>query len=95
MEIINKLLGSEGCQIVVGVGPTLVKTGFTAYGCSVRVDATEINSITQSGTPVTTESFENIALIANEYITFGHPITSITLNAVGDSVTLWLQPVRP
>ncbi|MBK5202100.1 MAG: hypothetical protein JJE45_00060 [Prolixibacteraceae bacterium] len=49
MEIQNKLLGAEGRQTVVGVGPHAVKTGFTAYGCSVRVDDTQIKSVTQSG----------------------------------------------
>ncbi len=94
MDILNKLLGSEGRQTVVGVGPHAVKTGYRAFGCSVRVDNTEIKSITQSGAAVTDDSNENIALSKNEYVPFHPPITSITLNAAADSVALWLQPTR-
>lgn len=94
MEILNKLLGSRGCQIVVGASATPVKTGFVAYGCTVRVADTQIKSITQSGVAATDHSFESIALIVSEYISFEVPITSITLNAAADSVTLWLQPVK-
>jgi len=94
MEIENKIIGSEGRQTVVGVGPHAVKTGYKAYGCSVRVDATQIKSITQSGVAVVDDSNENIALIVNEYIPFNPPITSITLNGLNDSVALWLQPLK-
>jgi hypothetical protein len=96
MDIESKIIGSEGRQTVVGVGPHAIKTGFKAYGCSVRVDATQIKSwTTQSGDVVIADSNENVALIVNEYIPFNPPITSVTLNAVGDSVALWLQPIKP
>lgn len=92
MDIQSKIIGSEGRQTVVGVGPTAVKTGFKAFGCSVRVDDTQIKSMTQSGVAVTTDSNENIALKANEYVPFNPPISSITLNGASDSVALWLIP---
>ena len=95
MEILDKSIGAEGRQTVVGAGPHAVKTGYKAYGCSVRIDATQIKSwTTQSGTVVINDSNENIALIANEYIPFNPPIASITLNAATDSVSLWLQPLK-
>ncbi len=96
MEILDKTIGAEGRQTVVGVGPHAVKTGYKAYGCSVRIDATQIKSwTTQLGDIVIADSNENVALIVNEYIPFSPPITSITLNAAGDSLALWLQPVKP
>jgi len=87
----NKILGTRGCQIVVGVGPHAVKTGYKAYALVVRVAGTQIKSMTQSGVAVTDESFENVALILNEYLPLEKPLTSITLNAAGDSVIMYLQ----
>jgi hypothetical protein len=95
MEILDKSIGSEGRQTVVGVGPHTIKAGFKAFGCSVRVDDTQIKSWTdQKGTVVANDSNENIALTTGEYIPFNPPIAIITLNAASDSVALWLQPIK-
>ena len=99
MESDAKIVGEAGCQIVVGNGATPVKTGFAAFGCTVRVTDTKIMSVSEKDstddtpTPVTTESWENINLVVSEYIAFSSPITSITLNGALDSVTLWLVPL--
>jgi hypothetical protein len=99
MDSSSKLLGSK-CQIVVGVGPHAVLTGYAAYGIYVRVADTQIKSVTkvESDTAVagavTDETWESKALIAGEYISLEDQITSITLNAAADSVTLFLQPYK-
>jgi hypothetical protein len=83
MDPVNMLVGSGGCQIVVGTGAT-VNSGYVAYGCTVRVDGTQI--LSPSG-------FSGIPLIVGEYISFGNNITSIQLNSASDSVTLWIRPI--
>ena len=101
MDADNKAIGTGGCQLVVGASATAVKTGFCAYACKVRIDDTQIKSVTpgevvdSDETAVTTETWENVALIAGtDYIPFSNPIVSITLNAADDSVMLYLQPLR-
>jgi hypothetical protein len=89
-----KLIAARGCQIVVGNTATPVLTGYEAFGATVRIDATQIKSIKQNGTDVTTKTYENVALIVSEYISFETPITSITLNGATDSVMLWLKKAR-
>jgi len=89
-----KLIAARGCQIVVGSAATPVLTGYEAFGATVRVDATQIKSITQNGVAVTNKTYESVALILSEYISFETPITSITLNSAADSVTLWLKKAR-
>lgn len=94
----EKLIGSDGCEILVGNAPYTIPAGYIAYACSVRVDGTMIKSITElrgdTPTVVTTKSWENISLLAGiDYIPFLFPITSITLNGVTDSITLWLQSI--
>ena len=78
MDSLKMLAATDGCQIVVGTGAT-VYSGSIAYGCTVRIEGTQIVSPAQ---------FNGIPLIAGEYISFGGGITSITLNSAGDSVTL-------
>jgi len=89
MNAQDKMMGSGGCQLVVGSTATAVLG--SAYGCTVRVDGTQIKSITQ-GTAVTNKSWESVALNNGEFIAFGTSITSITLNAATDSVMLWIEP---
>lgn len=96
MNADSKILGSK-CQLVVGVGPTAIISGYKAYACKIRIDATQIKSYTKiesddgSVSVVTDDSWESVALIAGEYIPFEDSITSITLNAAGDSVMLFLE----
>ena len=99
MDVLKNLLGGQ-CQIVVGADATPVKTGYRAYGCMVRVDDTQIKSVTKvetnDGTEsvVTDESWESVALKAGiDYISFEDMINSITLNAAGDSVMLFLEKI--
>jgi len=95
----EKLVGSDGCFIIVGSAATAIPTGFRAYALTVRVDGTQIKSITQvvgttSAVVTTGISWMNISLLAGiDYIPFLYPITSITLNASTDSVILWLQSI--
>jgi len=89
MNANDKIIGSGGCQLVVGSSATAVSG--SAYGCTVRVDGTQIKSVTQ-GTAVTNKSWESVALNNGEYIAFYPSITSITLNAGTDSVMLWIEP---
>ncbi len=98
MDASTKLLGGQ-CQLIVGNAETPVKTGYKAYGCKVRVDDTQILSVTKVegdtgiAAVVTNESWENVALKAGiDYISFEDGITSITLNASTDSVMLFLEP---
>lgn len=98
MEPIRKLLG-EQCQFVFG-GTTAVKTGYRAYGAAVRVDNTQILSVTKvesdDGTVsvVTDESWENVDLFAGiDYISFEDPIYSITLITGTSSVCLFLEKI--
>jgi hypothetical protein len=86
MDPTNRLAGGDGCQIVVGTGAT-VNSGYVAYACTVRVGGTQIKSI---------PALSGITLIAGEYISFGRDrYSSITLNSVTDSVTLWLESTAP
>lgn len=95
MDTEEKSIGTHGRQTVVGASATPVKTGYVAYGCTVRVDSTQIKSWTdQEGSIVTNDSNENITLNNMEYIPFEIPITSITLNSASDSVALWLSPKK-
>ena len=81
MDPVNRLAGSDGCQIVVGTGTTVYQ-GFNAFACTVRVDGTQIIYPVQ---------FSGISLNQGEYISFGGLINRITLNSPTNSVTLWLQ----
>ena len=99
MEPIRKLLG-EQCQIANG-GTTAVKEGYRAYGAMVRVDNTQILSVTKvesdDGTvsEVTDESWENVDLLAGiDYVSFEDPITSITLSTGTSSVMLFLEKTQ-
>jgi hypothetical protein len=86
-------------QIVVGVGPHTITSGYKAYACKVRVDNTQIKSYTRIKNDagdtevVTNDTFESINLLAGiDYIPFEDPIVAITLNSVADSITLFLEP---
>ncbi len=97
MDNESKIIGGNP-QIVVGHAATPVKTGYQAYACKVRVNDTQIKSVTQLSagvsSAVTNESWENVALIAGiDYVPFSPPIVSITLNADTDSVMLFLEPI--
>ena len=97
MDAENKLLGSKP-QLIVGVGPHTVLSGYKCYACKVRVNDTQIKSYTKIENDngevevVTDDTFENVALIAGvDYIPFEDPITSITLNSATDSLMLFLE----
>jgi hypothetical protein len=98
MENIAKLLGGTRQMAVVGASATPVPTGYAAFGVTVRVDATQIKSITEvkkkgvAAAANTGYTWESIALYQFEFIKFEFPVTSITLNAAGDSVFLHLEP---
>jgi len=99
MDVLKKILGNQ-CQIVTGSDVTAVKSGYRAYALMVRVDNTQIKSVTKveadDGTisVVTDESWENVNLLASiDYIAFEDSITSITLNAATDSVMLYLEKI--
>jgi hypothetical protein len=94
MDASSRLIG-EKCQIVVGHTATPITTGYQAYACKVRIDDTQIKSITETGgNVVTDESWQSVALKAGiDYIPFSNGITSITLNADADSVILYLEPI--
>jgi hypothetical protein len=98
MEPIRKLLG-EQCQIA-NAGTTTVKEGYRAYAAMVRVDNTQILSVTKverdDGTieEITDESWENINLLAGiDYVSFEDAITSITLSTGTSSVMLFLEKI--
>ena len=91
MNTQDRMMGAGGCQLVVGASATAVLG--RAYGASVRVDDTQIKSVTQDGAAVTNKTWESVALKAGiDFIAFNPPITSITLNAATDSVMLWIEP---
>ena len=99
MDALKNLLGGQ-CQIVTGSDVTAVKSGYRAYALMVRVDNTQIKSVTKveadDGTisVVADESWENVNLLAGiDYISFEDPITSITLNSATDSVMLFLEKI--
>ncbi len=98
MDIDGRMIGVAGCQLVVGIGPTAVKTGYQAYGAMVRVDNTQIMSVnkietdTNASGVVTDESWQAKDLKASiDYIPFEDPITSITLASAAHSVMLFLE----
>jgi hypothetical protein len=100
MEATDKLLGNR-TQLVTGAGAHAIDAGYCAYCGKIRVDATEITSITENavsgatGTAVTTLSWENVAtLLKDDYISFENPIDSISLKNAADSMMLYLQPLR-
>lgn len=97
MDTLNRLLGAQ-CQIIAASGVTAIKTRYQAYGCKVRVDNTQITSVTKvenddaATGAVTGESWMDINLIAAEYISFEDPIISITLGSGTPSVMMFLEP---
>ena len=99
MDAQSKMIGAAGCQLIVGAGPTAVKTGYQAWGGMVRVDNTMILSVnkiesdTSASGVVTDESWENVALKSSppDFISFEDPITSITMASAAHSVTLFLE----
>lgn len=98
MDAENKLLGSKS-QLIVGVGPHTILSGYKAYGCKIRIDNTQITSYTKiendtgASAVVTDDTFENKNLIAGiDYIPFEDPIISITLASSTDSALLFLEP---
>jgi len=84
-------MGSEGVLMVVGASATPMTTGYKCYSVVIRVDDTQIKSVTISGAAVTNKLWESVALKRGDYIPFDVPITSITLNAAGDSVFCYLE----
>jgi hypothetical protein len=98
-------VGSGGNQLIEGVGPHAVKTGYCARSATSWADNTQIKSITPcdaSGdamTAVTAESWESKVINDSKYVSFADPIAgynaivSITLNAEGDKMMLWLEPL--
>jgi hypothetical protein len=101
MDAVNKLAGSAGCFLIVGASATPMPTGKSAYSALIRVDATQIKSVTErhkdpsSGADVdvavTNYSWQGVGLLAGDIITFEFPVVSITLNAAGDSVLTYLE----
>lgn len=94
MNAQDRMMGSGGCQLVVGSAITAVDG--KAYGASVRVDGTKIMSITQNDgsgdVVVSNKTWQNVTLNNGEFIAFKYPVSSITLNATADSVMLWIEP---
>jgi hypothetical protein len=96
MNTLQKLLGTHGCFIATGDSETTMPVGYAAYAVTVRIAATEITTVDELIAGVATEladaSWENVALIQNDFITFENPIVSITLNDEADSVLCYLEP---
>ena len=101
MNTLVKIAGSK-TGIFTGVGPHAMPTGFAAYCILPRVDDTQIKSVTEvnrdSGiaAAVTNETWESVALKAGiDMIVTDDHITSITLNAAGDSIIVYMIPYNP
>lgn len=98
MDTLNRLLGAQ-CQIIAASGVTAIKTGYQAYGCKVRIDNTQITSVTKVENDnattgvVTGESWMDVNLIGGtDYISFEDPIISITMGSGTPSVMMFLEP---
>lgn len=97
MDTNLRLLGSQ-CQLIAASGVNAVTSGYRAYALKVRVDNTQISSVTKiendnsaSGV-ITNESWMNQNLLAGiDYISFEDPITSITLVSGTPNVMLFLE----
>lgn len=89
----NRQMGDKGVLLVAGSSATAMTTGYKCYAVVVRTDDTQIKSVTISGAAVTNASWESVALKRGDYIPFATSITSITLNAAGDSVFCYLEPI--
>lgn len=96
----DRNLGGSRQEKYDGVGPHIPPVGFAFYGIKLRTDATEITSLdeyssldTASKVTVTDKTWENDAdLLAGEFINFEYLVTSITLNAAGDSIWAYCVP---
>ena len=99
-------IGSGGCQYIAGAGPHVVRTGYRAKSATIWADLTQIASITPCDSKgvamppaVTNQTWEGIAMTDGRYISFADPkneydaISGITLNAAGDKMMLWLEPI--
>lgn len=96
----DKNLGGTRQEKYDGVGPHIPPVGFAFYGVKIRTDATEIVSLDEysslaatSKVTVTDKTWENDPdLLSGEFINFEHLVTSITLNAAGDSIWAYCVP---
>jgi len=96
MNTLDKMIGAGGCFYVLGASEASIPAGYTAYAAMIGVDATEIATVDELIDGVATEladaSWEGVALLRGDLITFENPITSITLTNETDSVICYLEP---
>jgi hypothetical protein len=87
---LNKILGGEESQVVVGVALYTVTGGLRGYAVTCRVDGTIISAISvqdEGGSArAYTPTWRGIALLQGDYFVSKFPIVSITLTAAADSV---------
>jgi len=91
-DSIQKVVGGEESQVVVGVALYTVTGGMRGYAITVRTTGTVIAAIQVQDEGGAARAYVptwlGIALYQGDYFVSRFPIVSITLTAAGDSVTL-------
>jgi len=89
---LNKILGGEESQVVVGVALYTVAGGLRGYAVTVRTGGTVISAIQVQDEGGVARAYVptwlGIALIAGDYFVSRFPIVSITLTAAADSIVV-------
>jgi len=88
----RQIVGGSESQVVVGVAAFAVQNNMRAFALTVRAQGTVIAAITVLDEGGTARAYAptwlGIALNQGDYFVSQFPITSITLTAAVDSVTL-------
>lgn len=89
MNLQERLTGAKGTKILTGVGP---HTGISTQALFCRVAGTIIAGYTEAGHAITLTASTDVptstSLEQFEMITFAGEVTSITLTAATDSITI-------
>jgi len=96
MNIIDKMIGTNGCFLVDGSSEATMPEGYAAYAIIVAADSTEIATLDELIAGVATEladaSWEGVALSRGDFIPFNNPVVAITLTNAGDRIFCYLEP---
>ena len=92
----SKLLGCTRQVLLTGSGQQFIPGGMQCWGIAMRVDATEITTVTENknGSPnvVTNYSWESVTtLLAGDFIMLETPITDLTLTNATDSIWCYCE----
>lgn len=101
MDKLSEILGGARQKLCTGASAHTPPEGFKFYAIDIRVDATEITTLDEvrkkgeAAVTVTDKSWENVSeLLAEDYIHFEFPVSSITLKNATDSFWGYCIPYK-